>query len=248
MTELAYMTLSDWGQNGSGMEPQSARIREWLGQAPFLFAAASAKGYNEVGSLDRRIVGYIAPRAADRTVGEIQQLREFLHDDSTIPNPITVLRPFEESDCDLLARLVREERLARVFVLVEHERYPIRVWLDAMQATNLHTGTAAEAAAPVLLEAARSIKGEDYNGLSSGNGKAAIVQLVRALAKHGHPVDPELWTRAYFAVGGSFRHAATVSKLVTEMRQGTKHRVKDRYRPEIYDILLERAEASAPIN
>lgn len=246
MTELAYMTLSDWGQEGTTMEAQGTRIREWLGKPPFVAATPSMKGYT--GSLDREVVDSIAPAPTDQAFVEIQRLRELFREKVALPEPVIALRPFEESDCDLIARLVREQLLGKVFVMVHHHSYPIRVWLDAMQATNLHTGTIAEAATPVLLEAARSIKGEDYNGLSSGNGKATIVQLVRALAEHGHPVDPELWTRAYFAVGGSFRHAATVSKLVTEMRQGTKHRVKDRYRPEIYDILLERAEASAPIN
>ena len=92
----------------------------------------------------------------------------------------------------------------------------------------------------MLRQAAESIKNEDYNGLSSGRGKDAIVQLVRAFAPHGYPVDPVLWTRAYFAVGGSFAHATEISKLVTEMQRGIRHRVKPRYRDEIYDILLER--------
>jgi hypothetical protein len=68
------------------------------------------------------------------------------------------------------------------------------------------------------------------------------VQLVRAFAPHGYPVDPVPWTRAYFAVGGSFRHAADISKLVTEVQRGVRHRVKPRCRDEIYDILLARIQ------
>ncbi|APZ35825.1 hypothetical protein BOH66_08445 [Microbacterium aurum] len=243
MTELAYMTLSDWGQHGTAMVPQSARIREWLGAAPFLFATASKKQYDGHASLDRTIVEHIAPTASDRTVVEIQSLHDLIRDDSLLSHAITVLRPSEESDCDLLAELVVSGRLQKVFVVVHHDSYPIRVWLDAMGATNLHTGTSVAPIAPVLREAAESIKDEDYNGLSSGRGKDAIVQLVRAFEPHGYPVDSELWTRAYFAVGGSFGHAAVIAKLVTEMQRGVRHRVKPRYREEIYDILLARSEA-----
>lgn len=118
----------------------------------------------------------------------------------------------------------------------------MRVWLDALGATNLHSNTSQAPITPVLREAAESIKDEDYNGLSSGRGKDAIVQLVRAFEPHGYPDDPELWTRAYFAVGGSFGHAADITKLVSQMRGGVRHRVKPRYRDEIYDILLARSE------
>ena len=111
-----------------------------------------------------------------------------------------------------------------------------------MGATNLHTGTSVTPITPVLRQAAESIKDEDYNDLSSGRGKDAIVQLVRAFQPNGYPVDPELWTRAYFTVGGSFGHAADIAKLVTEIQRGARHRVKPRYREEIYDILLARSE------
>ena len=55
--------MSEWGVSareiGSG----------W--GAPFLFAAASSKAYIEGGSLDRKIVGYVASAAVDRTLAEI---------------------------------------------------------------------------------------------------------------------------------------------------------------------------------
>ncbi len=241
MTELAYMTLSNWGQRGTTMVPQSARIREWLGTAPFLFATSSKRQYEGPASLDRTIVEHIAPTASDRTVVELQELDKLIRDDGTMSHGITVLRPFEERDCDLLAELVHGGHLQKVFVIVHHENYPIRIWLDAMGAANLHTGTVADAPSPVLRQAAESIKNEDYNGLSSGRGKDAIVQLVHAFAPHGYLVDPVLWTRAYFAVGGSFAHATEISRLVTEMQSGVRHRVKPRYRDEIYDILMARS-------
>jgi len=245
MSQLAYMTLSDWGQHGTAMEAQSARIREWIGAAPYLFAVASMKDYQDRhSSLDRTVIDHIAPNAPDRTVVSIQKLRELIRDDMEIAHPVTVLRPFEESDCDLIAELVGAGRLQKVFVIVHHESYPIRVWLDGMGAVNLHTGATTPAPDPVLLEAAKLIQDEEYNGLSSGHGKDAIVALVRAFAAEGYPVEPEPWVQAYFAVGGSFRHAASISKLVTEMKRGVRHRVKPRYRDEIFTILSERvAEA-----
>lgn len=236
------MTLSDWGQHGTAMDTQSALIRKWLGPAPYLFATASMKDFQDRdNSLDRIVVEHVAPAAADRTVVGIQQLRELIRDDMEIAHPVMLLRPFEESDCDLIAELVNDGRLHKVFVIVHHESYPIRVWLDGMGAVNLHAGVSIPAPDPVLLEAAKMIQDEDYNGLSSGRGKDAIVALVRAFAAEGYPVEPEPWVQAYFAVGGSFRHAASISKLVTEMKRGVRHRVKPQYRDEIFTILSERA-------
>jgi len=234
------MTLSDWGKHGTAMKPQSARIREWLGDPPYLFATESIKIYKDHdGSLDHDIVAYIVPEMADRAVVEIQQLRELVRDDMQI-HTIALLRPFDEKDCDLIARLVHDGRFAKVFVMVHHESYPIRTWLDGLGAMNLETGARVDASDSVLLEAARLIQNEEYNGLSSGRGKDAVVQLVRAFAVEGYPVDPELWLRAYFAVGGSFRHATSISKLVSEMKRGVRRRVTPRYRDEIYSILKER--------
>lgn len=83
----------------------------------------------------------------------------------------------------------------------------IHTWLHGLRALNLHTQESAPANDPLLLAAAKMIKNEECNGLSSGHGKDAIMQLVRAFAAQGYPVEPDPWLRAYFAVGGSFRHA-----------------------------------------
>jgi hypothetical protein len=94
----------------------------------------------------------------------------------------------------------------------------VRRWLDGQGALNLHTGEASPAPDPLMVAAAKMMVGEACNGLSSGHGKDSVVQLVRAFAAEGHrtEVDPSL--RAYFAAGGSFRHAESVAKLVKEMR------------------------------
>ena len=43
------------------------------------------------------------------------------------------------------------------------------------------------------LEAARCWVNGQYNGLSSGNGKAAVVQLLRAFTSAGYPLDADTW-------------------------------------------------------
>lgn len=80
---------------------------------------------------------------------------------------------------------------------------------------------------------------EQYNGVSSGHGKDAVVQLLRAFTSSGYPLDAGASLRAFFAAGGTFRHAGSVAKFVKEMKAGTKHRVAPRFREEILDNLRE---------
>lgn len=89
---------------------------------------------------------------------------------------------------------------------------------------------------------------EEYNGLSTGNGKATVVQLLRSFESEGFAPDAETWLRAYFAAGGSFRNAETVKKLVGEVQNGTRHRVPQRFRTEIVSILRERVAQEGPSN
>lgn len=89
---------------------------------------------------------------------------------------------------------------------------------------------------------------EQYNGLSSGYGKDAVVQLVRAFAREGYPVDPEAWLRAYFVAGGDFRHSESIEKLVTEMRNGVKHRVQSRYVDDIFRLIVDRVSAAPAVS
>jgi hypothetical protein len=102
---------------------------------------------------------------------------------------------------------------------------------------NLHTGAALAAPDPLLIAAAEAMIDEEYNGLSSGRGKDAVVQLVRAFGLEGFPVDVDTWLRAYFAAGGNFRHADEIAKLIGEMKNGTKHRVQPRYGDNIVEVL-----------
>jgi hypothetical protein len=112
---------------------------------------------------------------------------------------------------------------------------------STVSALNLHTGSALEAPDAVQLEAARCWVDEQRNELSSGNGKSAVVQILRVFTAAGYPLDADTWIRAFFAAGGEFDEAAKVATLIKERKRGTRHRVKPRSRPEILSVLRERA-------
>ncbi|WP_028268294.1 MULTISPECIES: hypothetical protein [Micrococcaceae] len=243
MTELAYMTREAWAKAGTSMVPQSAVIREWLGEPPYLFAASDLKRLREPNSADMEFINYVAvEKGSQRTVG-ISDLRKLTQESNRFNGTLTVLHPYEQDDCELLRELVDNNKVARLFVVVWSPSDMVRIWLDGAGAQNLDTGSV-EALDPVQLEAAKCMVGEQYNGLSTGNGKAAVVQLIRTITDSGYVLEKEPWLRAFFAAGGEFRHAESISKLIAEMKKGTKHRVQQRYRPEILSILQERASAA----
>lgn len=135
--------------------------------------------------------------------------------------------------------------VARLFAIIWSPRDMILNWLDGLGAVNLHIAAPPAAPDAVQLEAARCWVGEQYNGLASGNGRAAVVQLLRAFTAAGYPLDADTWLRAYFAAGGTFRHATTIARLITEMKVGTQHRITPRYRTDILSVLRERAAETA---
>jgi len=242
MTELAYMTREAWAQEGTSMVPQSAVIREWLGEPPYLFAASDLKRLREPNSADMEFINYVAVvKGSQRTMG-VSELRKLAQESNRFNGTLTVLHPHEQDDCELLRELVANNKVARLFVIVWSPADMVRIWLDGAGARNLDTGSV-EAIDPVQLEAAKCMVGEQYNGLSTGNGKAAVVQLIRAFTDAGYVLEKEPWLRAFFAAGGKFQHAESVAKLISEMKKGTKHRVQQRFRPEILSILEQRASA-----
>ena len=245
MTELAYMVREDWGRHGTGMPAQSVIVRDWLGDPPYIFAASNPQRLTEPRSADMEFIEYVAGDKAYRIVS-IQELRKLGPQMQRFEGTLTVLHPREE-DFELLREVVSGDLVARLFVIIWSPANTVRIWLDGLQARDLNTGTAREAPDAVQLEAAKCMVGEQYNGLSTGNGKAAVVQLVRAFSDGGYPLKEEPWLRAFFAAGGQFRHAESVRKLIKEMRQGTRHHIQQRYRPDILSILQERAaQAQTP--
>jgi hypothetical protein len=245
MTELAYMVREDWAQRGTAMRQQSAVIREWLGNPPYVFATADRKKYQQESSADREFVTYVAPATDEQRVIDLSALGELRRSDKSLTRSLVVLHPYKEQDGDLLREIVGVASVARLFVIIWSPRDMVRTWLDGIGAVNLHTSAALEAPDPVQLEAARCWVDEQYNGLSSGNGKAAVVQLLRVFTSAGYPLDADTWLRAFFAAGGEFGQATNVAKLITEMQAGTQHRITARYRPEILSVLRERAAETA---
>ncbi|QNA92953.1 MULTISPECIES: hypothetical protein [unclassified Microbacterium] len=244
MTELAYMVREDWGQHGTAMVSQSAVIREWLGEAPYLFAVTDVKKFSyDDRSADVEAAEFIAPAAGDRKVFSISELSRLDREDKVIDHTAVVLHPFEQRELETVRRAVEADLVGRLFVLIWSRHDMVRIWLDGLGATNLHAGESVAPADSLMLAAAEMMRNEDYNGLSSSRGKDAVVQLIRAFAAEGYPVEPAPWLRAYFAVGGSFRHAESIEKLVKEMKAGTRHRVKPRYRDNIVEIIREQVTA-----
>ena len=240
------MVREDWAQHATTVVLQSAVIRDWIGEAPYLFFVGSVKEFNASDrNIDFETVEFIAPDASTRRVFGISELAALDRDGKVLDHAIEVLHPFEQSDLQSLARAVKEDLASRVFVLVWWPSHVSRTWLDAHGALNLHTGQASAPPDPLMVAAAEAMIDEEYNGLSSGRGKDAVVQLVRAFEAEGYPLDVDAWLRAYFAAGGSFRHAESVAKLVREMKAGTRHRVKTRYAFGIVDDLRARLDGAA---
>lgn len=240
MTELAYMVRDDWGQHGTAMVPQSAVIREWASGPPYIFAVNDTRKFTRADrGADVEVAEYIAPDAATRAVFDIGKLSRLETEDSVIDHAI-VLHPFEQRDLETIRRAVVAESVARLFVLIWSPRDVVRMWLDGQGAIDLHTHERSSVPDPFMVVAAGMMVREEYNGLSSGFGKDAVVQLVRAFAAEGYPVDADGWLRAYFAAGGSFRHAEDLGKLVNEIKAGTRHRVRSRYKDNIFDSIRER--------
>lgn len=239
MTDLAYMTRDDWAQNATAMVPQSGVIRQWLGDAPYLFAMIELQKYGIDGSVDFEAAQYIAPDATTRVVFDIAELTNSVDTGAVIDNAIVVLHPRDERSLERIRTAVEAKAVSKLFVLIWWPLDIVRTWLESQGATDLHSGEVMAAPDAYMVEACSMMRNHQYNGLSSGRGKEAVVQLVRAFHSNGYPYDVDAWLRAYFAAGGDFHHAESIKKLVTEMKAGVKHRVKDRYRENIFELIRD---------
>ncbi|PWC06664.1 hypothetical protein [Mycetocola zhujimingii] len=248
MSELAYMVREDWGQHGTAMEPQSAVIREWIGEAPYLFAVADSKRFSrDDRDADLEAAEFVAPEGATRIVFNIRELGTLKSEGKVIDHAVVALHPLKQAELETIREAVEAGSVRRLFVLIWSPRDLVRIWLDGSGALNLHTGEPMIAPDPLMVEAGRMMIDHQYNGLSSGQGKDAVVQLVRAFSSGGYPIDVNAWLRAYFAAGGTFHHAESIEKLIKEMKAGTKHRVKPHYRENILEIIEERVRDGSSV-
>lgn len=222
------------------MVSSSVRIREWLGDVPVVLAVTDKRTFNGAHSADLEAAEYIVAGRARHDVVDIADLTRLADDDRLVNVAIVVLYPFGQRDCEALSEMIGSEVASQVFVLIWSPRDIIRAWLDGHGAVDLHTGAPLPAPVPLQVAAAKLMVDEQYNGLSSGRGKDAVVQLLRVFTGSGYPLDGDAWLRAFFAAGGAFRHADSILKFVKEMKAGTKHRVTPRFHDDILDVLRER--------
>lgn len=245
MTEVAYMVREDWAQHGTAMVSQSALVREWLGDLPLLLVTSDLKRWRDERSADREFVRYLLGSASSAKIVTFADFDQLRRPGDAVGGCVVALHPYGGQDCEVLREVIAARRVARVFVIVWAPTETVRTMLDGLGAVDLHTGEAAPAPDPVQLEAAKRMVAEQYNGLASGNGKDAVVQLVRAFTAEGYPLDVDSWLRAFFSAGGEFDEALKVRKLIEEMQKGVRHRVKQRYRSDIVGILRERVTKDA---
>lgn len=205
-----------------------------------VFAVTDKRKFSGAHSADLEAAEYIVAGRAGHDVVDIADLTRLADDDRLVNVAVVVLHPFDQRDCEALSEMIGSEAASRVFVLIWSPRDIIRAWLDGHGAVDLHTGEPLPAPDPLQVAAAKLMVDEQYNGLSSGRGKDAVVQLLRAFTGSGYPLDGGAWLRAFSAAGGAFRHADSVVTFVKEMKAGTKHRVTPRFRDDILDILRER--------
>lgn len=240
MTAIAYMNRSDWAQNGRGMKDQSAVIREWLGPEPYVFAVVDTNQLGPRGRTgDVETIEYLSPSPAARHIANIVDLPKKSMIEQNKPMALLVIHPYDERELDATRRLVEDGSCERLFVMLWTGQDRIRSWLDGQNALNLGTGEAGHHLDLALVEAGRRIVDVEYNGLGSGRGKDTVVHLVRAFAADGVRADPDLWLRAYFAAGGSFRNAPSLEKLVREIRNGVRHRVTQRFQDNVVQSIRD---------
>lgn len=237
MTELAYMTHADWAQDGTGMEEQGRRIREWLDGEPYIFVDLALDKRGKKTPTDSMFADSVAPAGAQRiTVGLSEFLEYSRPGDGYFDHALVVIYPFEERECELLREVIAQARIKRVFVIVWSAFYLVRDMLDGLGAVNLFDGSRVAQPDPLQVAAAEAMVAEEYNGLESGRGKDAVIQLLRAFREEGYLLD-ETWIHALFAAGGSYRSAQTLARFLKEMNDGVKHRIQARFVPDIVRVL-----------
>lgn len=101
------------------MVPQSQVIRNWLGDAPYLFAVTDVKRFNRDGpGADLEAAEFIAPNPATCKVFNLTHLHQLADGDRVLEHAIVVLHPYERADLNALQGTVAAGRVRRIFVLI----------------------------------------------------------------------------------------------------------------------------------
>ncbi|WP_278314999.1 hypothetical protein [Lolliginicoccus levis] len=240
MTDLGYMVRQDWAQRGTAMRESSDRIAQWLGDSRLVFVVGKPERFDDPDrSADRETAIHIGRTANPRPVVSFDDLARLSERGDAGDIAAIALHPVGKPDCDKLREAVEAGRLGLVFVQVWARTDSVRAWLEGRGATDLHAGDAVPQLDPLRVAACGLMVDEEYNGLAAGRGKDAVVQLLRAMAAEGDPLDADEWIRCYFAAGGSFGEADAVARFAREVREGKRHRVSPRYHREIVGVLRE---------
>ncbi|WP_416442565.1 hypothetical protein AB3K78_09120 [Leucobacter sp. HNU] len=236
------MTYSDWAKQGNGMAESGQRIQEWIGDtSAYLFCAEKEAHYSPNSHRQERDLfasiqnpNIKSFKAAFGNLHEVQG--------KSVDVALVALIPFKEPEFEAIRRAIVDQTFPKIVIIITHEGEMSRSILRGFGAVNLETGEHDALPDPLLIEAAKTMVNEEYNGLGSGNGKDAVLSLIHAFRQAGYPTNKELWLAAYFAAGGKTRHAETVAKFIDEINKGTRHRFQNRFRPNIVEILKERVE------
>lgn len=240
MTDTAFMTYSAWATSGDGIVANSEKIRNWIGPTgAYVFCAEKKAHFTSDGRVEKELRRALLPvgtKAFEITYPALSTI-----DKTQLDAALIVLIPHGEKEVDWLRRALDTEVFTKVFVVLWRDKELAIHHLRGVGATDLESDSSMTPD-PIYIEAARLMVNEEYNGLESGNGKDTVIGLIRVLRDSGYPVDKDSWLAAYFAAGGQARHAEAVEKFIDEMQRGTKHRVRERFRPGILDLLQERVE------
>jgi hypothetical protein len=236
MTEVGYMVREDWAQHGTAMEEQSAVIRSWLGDPPFLFFAPDLRKHHKENDADQEFVAFVAPDPGTRHVFDLGELAVTKSEGGVLPAAV-IIHPFEDRDSERLRKIIDAQTVDRLFVIIWAPSDRVRVMLDALGAENVFTSERRSPADELMRRAARLMVDEEYNGLSSGRGKDAVIQLLRAFRDDGYDLDERTWLSALYAEGAKFTSGEVVATFIRQMKTGTVHRVRPRFVPEIIDLL-----------
>lgn len=244
MKRLAYIDQRDWPQPGAEMRRRVETVTTWLEtEAPLFFASGTAQAGRGRPSAGAHAARYIAKGAAFQ-LSPLVGLEALLGTNARVDKPAVVLFPEKYGDSELLRELVGDGHFETLLVLVRFDGVLVRSWLESQGSVNLHTRQTAPDVDPTVLEAASMMVDEQYDGLESGRGKDAVVQLLRAFAAERHDLTDTEWLRAFFTAGGDFRNAHAVHRLAQEMRDGRRHRTNSRYVEHVCQEIRRRVASS----
>lgn len=239
MTDLSYMIRSDWANFGIGIESNNQLVADRFDHKKVIVAVYNLEKFNsgeddaacdvlegvaDCGLFVQDIVG------TDHLMRSVERTNDSSHS-------ILVVHPGGNDQYEAIRRMYDSGITSQVHVMTWYDHDSLRYWLDSQQALNVARGTTSKIADKLRLAATRKMVEHQYNLLSTGRGKDAVIQLLRACRQEGDELDESTWLRAFFEAGGNFREADTISRFVREIKSGKKHQTKPRYKSNILEIL-----------